>query len=122
MFYCPHVFDEWKYLGPMLARLCVIVGSGTQLCVVTFVTLVIAMFGMLSPASRGSLLTAWIVIFMLVGYVDVEGWKLCTDESRVALFILLQFVPCLNAACLVAITPDGLAEPLGSGLGNRLVF
>lgn len=45
------------------------VGSGIQLFCVTFIVIVFAMLGMLSPASRGALMTAGIFLFMFMGLV-----------------------------------------------------
>ncbi|CAB4011926.1 transmembrane 9 superfamily member 4-like, partial [Paramuricea clavata] len=43
------------------------VGSGVQLFAMVLITLVVAMFGMLSPASRGSLLSAVVFLFVFMG-------------------------------------------------------
>ena len=45
-----------------------LVGAGVQLFGMAMITIVIAMLGMLSPASRGALLTASFVFFILMGY------------------------------------------------------
>lgn len=49
--------------------LAALVGTGVQILCVSFVVIVLAMFGMLSPASRGSLMTAGIFIFMFMGLI-----------------------------------------------------
>lgn len=46
-----------------------LVGSGIQLFCVTFIVIVFAMLGMLSPASRGALMTAGIFLFMFMGLI-----------------------------------------------------
>lgn len=49
--------------------LCVLVGSGAQILVMSAVTLVFALVGFLSPANRGGLLTAMLVLWMLASTV-----------------------------------------------------
>lgn len=53
--------------SPTHARLCVLYGTGVQLFGMAASSIVFAMFGMLSPASRGSLLTAAILLFVFFG-------------------------------------------------------
>jgi len=45
----------------------VLIGSGVQILSMTILTLVFALFGFLSPANRGGLMTALIVLFVLMG-------------------------------------------------------
>ena len=45
----------------------VFVGTGTQLCMMFLATLVFALFGLLSPANRGSLVTAFILLYVGMG-------------------------------------------------------
>lgn len=51
--------------APMLFA--VMVGTGVQLGLMTLATLSFALIGLLSPANRGSLLTAFILIFVFMG-------------------------------------------------------
>jgi len=67
----------WKLLtgdvfrAPMMGRnLCVQFGSGVQVLCVTFVTLLLATLGFLSPAARGALLTATIVLYVLLAFIS----------------------------------------------------
>lgn len=53
---------------PML--FCTGVGSGVQILITTFATLLFAVGGLLSPARRGSLLTCILVVYMLCGVVS----------------------------------------------------
>jgi transmembrane 9 superfamily protein 2/4 len=53
---------------PTLLVACI--GSGIQLFSMMIIVLVFAMFGMLSPASRGALMTASIVLFMFMGLIS----------------------------------------------------
>ncbi|KAL7640463.1 UNVERIFIED_CONTAM: hypothetical protein RMT77_008738 [Armadillidium vulgare] len=46
-----------------------IVGSGVQIFCMALVTIVLAMFGMLSPASRGALMTAGIFLYVFMGLI-----------------------------------------------------
>jgi len=50
---------------PMLFS--VFVGSGVQLCCMGIATLSFALLGLLSPANRGSLITAFILLFVFMG-------------------------------------------------------
>lgn len=45
------------------------VGSGVQIFCMALVTIVLAMFGMLSPASRGALMTAGILLYVFMGLI-----------------------------------------------------
>jgi transmembrane 9 superfamily member 2/4 len=45
----------------------VCVGTGAQLIIVAFVTMVFALLGFLSPANRGGLMTASLMTFALAG-------------------------------------------------------
>ena len=47
----------------------VLVGSGVQVFAMTLVTLVFALLGFLSPANRGGLMTAVVVLFLLMALV-----------------------------------------------------
>jgi transmembrane 9 superfamily member 2/4 len=64
--------------APMLLAVCV--GSGVQVFAMTLITLVFAVLGFLSPSSRGALLTAMVVLFMLMGvfagYYAARAYKI----------------------------------------------
>lgn len=47
--------------------LCMSTGTGIQLYCMLFVTILFAMFGMLSPANRGSLMTTAVFLYMFAG-------------------------------------------------------
>jgi transmembrane 9 superfamily member 2/4 len=49
--------------------LAVLTGNGVQLLCMSVVTLVLALFGFLSPASRGALMTVTLVFYVLLGFV-----------------------------------------------------
>ncbi|XP_046839485.1 transmembrane 9 superfamily member 4-like [Xenia sp. Carnegie-2017] len=61
------------------------VGSGVQLFAMALITLVVAMFGMLSPASRGSLLSAVVFLFvfmgMFAGYFSARLYKTLNGQK-----------------------------------------
>lgn len=46
-----------------------LVGSGVQIFCMALITIILAMFGMLSPASRGALMTAGILLYVFMGLV-----------------------------------------------------
>ncbi len=80
---------------PML--LSVLVGSGVQVIMMTFVLLIFAVLGFLSPSNRGGLITALVVVFVSMGmfagyfstrlYKSFKGqyWKKNTIMTAVAL-------------------------------------
>ena len=51
----------------ILLMFSVFVGSGVQLCCMGVATLTFALLGLLSPANRGSLITAFILLFVFMG-------------------------------------------------------
>lgn len=69
---------------------CVFIGSGVQLAITAFFTIIFAAVGFLSPARRGSLMTMTLVFYMLCGvfggytasrmYKSFRGrhWQMCT--------------------------------------------
>jgi transmembrane 9 superfamily protein 2/4 len=60
--------------------LSVFVGNGVQVLTMTGLTLLVALLGFLSPANRGALLTAILVLYALMGiqagYVSARLYKL----------------------------------------------
>jgi len=64
---------------PHAAWLSVLLGTGAQLFAMCFILLVFACFGFLSPANRGALGTALLVVFVLLGvlagYVGTRAYK-----------------------------------------------
>ncbi|KAG7170764.1 transmembrane 9 superfamily member 4-like [Homarus americanus] len=46
-----------------------LVGSGVQIFCMALITIILAMFGMLSPASRGALMTAGILLYVFMGLI-----------------------------------------------------
>lgn len=93
----------WKLVHGDLFRppkasifLSVCVGLGAQIGVVFFVTVVIACFGLLSPANRGALATCVLVLFPCLasvgGYVSARIYKLVGGENWKANAILTSFL------------------------------
>lgn len=72
--------------------LSVLVGSGVQVAAMTIITLVFAVLGLLSPANRGALMTAVVVLFLLMGlfagYFSARTYKMFkgTDWKKNTLF------------------------------------
>ena len=58
--------------------LAIVIGAGTQLLAVTFVVMVFAVAGFLSPANRGGLMTAALTLFALAGFANgYASGRLC---------------------------------------------
>jgi len=49
--------------------LSVLVGTGVQVFSMALITMIFAVLGFLSPANRGGLMTAMVVLFVVMGYV-----------------------------------------------------
>jgi transmembrane 9 superfamily protein 2/4 len=68
---------------PML--LSVLVGSGVQILGMTMITLVFAVLGFLSPANRGGLMTAMVVLFVVMGvfagYFSTRTYKMFKGQA-----------------------------------------
>jgi len=101
-----------------------LVGSGVHLLVMTFATLIFALLGFLSPANRGSLVTAFVLLFVFLssfaGYTSSRIYKMFrgTDFKRNTLMtaflfpgIVFSIFLALNAA--VAARGSTLALPVG---------
>eukprot|EP01136_Pigoraptor_vietnamica_P040472 Opistho-1_new@12423 len=75
------VFRPPNYSTPLTAC----VGTGIQLLGMLIVTLMFALLGMLSPASRGSLLTMSLVLFVFMGvfagYFSARLYKTCKGQN-----------------------------------------
>ncbi|KAH0630812.1 hypothetical protein JD844_004056 [Phrynosoma platyrhinos] len=63
--------------------LSVFLGQGTQIFIMTFITLFLACLGFLSPANRGALMTCAVVLWVLLGtpagYVSARMYKTATQ-------------------------------------------
>lgn len=78
---------------PML--FCVLTGTGTQLCLTILFAIILSAIGFTSPARRGSLVNAFLILYMLLGvvagyvssrlYKAFRGrqWQLCTVITAV---------------------------------------
>lgn len=79
--------------NPML--LSVLIGSGVQVFGMTVVTMIFAVLGFLSPANRGGLMTAGIVLFVVMGlfagYFSTRNYKLFKGTSFKKNTILTAF-------------------------------
>ncbi|XP_040440096.1 transmembrane 9 superfamily member 2 [Falco naumanni] len=76
--------------------LSVFVGSGTQILIMTFVTLFFACLGFLSPANRGALMTCAVVLWVLLGtpagYVAARFYKSFGGEKWKTNVLLTSFL------------------------------
>eukprot|EP01100_Stratorugosa_tubuloviscum_P000651 TRINITY_DN1143_c0_g2_i1.p1 TRINITY_DN1143_c0_g2~~TRINITY_DN1143_c0_g2_i1.p1 ORF type:complete len:630 (-),score=245.86 TRINITY_DN1143_c0_g2_i1:107-1996(-) len=91
--------------------LSVLIGTGVQVLVMTLITMIFAVLGFLSPANRGGLMTAMVVLFVLMGspagyfsarlYNEFKGksWKRNTILTSIlfpgfvfVVFFILNFV------------------------------
>lgn len=85
--------------------LIVIVASGVQIAGMTLATLIISFYGVLSPANRGGLIFALILMFVLLAFVAgyVAAW-MCVEFSQKSwkvVFGVASFIPGLCFATLV---------------------
>ncbi|XP_022107557.1 transmembrane 9 superfamily member 2-like isoform X2 [Acanthaster planci] len=76
--------------------LSVLLGSGSQIFCMTFITLVFACLGFLSPANRGSLMTCVIVLFVSLGtpagYISARMYKTFGGEKWKSNLLLTCFL------------------------------
>jgi transmembrane 9 superfamily member 2/4 len=78
---------------PFRMLLSVLIGSGVQVFSMGIITLVFALLGFLSPANRGGLMTAVVVLFLLMslfsGYFSARMYKLFkgTEWKQNAIFV-----------------------------------
>jgi len=74
----------------------VLVGTGVQVLSMTVVTMVFAVLGFLSPANRGSLLTALLVFFVLMGifagYFSARTYKMCKGQAWKKCTLMVAFM------------------------------
>ncbi|KAI3443636.1 hypothetical protein Pfo_000301 [Paulownia fortunei] len=77
--------------------LCVYVGTGVQVFGMTFVTMIFAMLGFLSPSNRGGLMTVmvflWVFMGLLAGYSSGYLYKILkgTDWKKISLKTAFMF-------------------------------
>jgi transmembrane 9 superfamily member 2/4 len=93
--------------NPLL--LSVLVGSGVQIISMSVITLIFALLGFLSPANRGGLMTAMVVLYVLMGYVVEMCSVCCTVPHSLAhtLFLSLSLSrsPCIQYLCWLLLCP-----------------
>ena len=71
---------------PML--LAVLVGTGVQTFAMAVITMIFAVLGFLSPANRGGLLTAMVVLFVFMGYaIFVVGRFILQSSALLTLLV-----------------------------------
>ncbi|KAA0709374.1 Transmembrane 9 superfamily member 2 [Triplophysa tibetana] len=80
-------------LGMLLS---VFLGQGTQIFIMTFITLFLACLGFLSPANRGALMTCAVVLWVLLGtpagYVSARLYKTFGGENWKTNVLLTAFL------------------------------
>ena len=98
--------------SPMLFS--VIIGTGMQLGAMTCATLTFALFGLLSPANRGAIVTAFLIIFVLMGalagYVSSIFYK------------MFKGIQWMHNTVLTAMLFPGICAFLFSGINVVLWF
>lgn len=83
------------------------VGSGVQIFFMVLITLVFAMLGMLSPASRGSLMTAIIFLYVFMGvfagYFAARLYKTCKGQNwkKSAVLTAALYPGVVSAVCFI---------------------
>ncbi|EME32166.1 endomembrane protein-like protein [Galdieria sulphuraria] len=98
----------WKLLHgdvfrppPYSSVLCILVGNGAQVLVIAIITLLFALFGFLSPANRGALLSCmvalWVLTSAVAGYSSARLYKSLGGifVKRVVLGTALIFPGCV---------------------------
>eukprot|EP01126_Amoeba_proteus_P038065 TRINITY_DN3954_c0_g1_i6.p1 TRINITY_DN3954_c0_g1~~TRINITY_DN3954_c0_g1_i6.p1 ORF type:complete len:489 (+),score=59.27 TRINITY_DN3954_c0_g1_i6:534-2000(+) len=92
----------WKILYGEVSRppvnptlLCVLVGSGTQVVCMVFITMVFSVLGFLSPANQGSFMTAMLVLYVWMGvaagYSSSRLYQVLEGERTVRNTLLTAF-------------------------------
>lgn len=103
----------------------ILIGSGVQLFIMSIVTMVFLLFGLLSPSNRGSLATVMFLLYLLFGFIgsfissylykffNGDNWKLnmiltplVVPGSLFFIFIFLNFF-------LISVSSSG-AVPIGT--------
>jgi len=125
---------------PML--LSVFVGTGVQVVTMTLMTMIFAVLGFLSPANRGSLMTAFVVLFVLAGttagytsarlckLMKYQNWKRCTLMTALLLPGIVFGIFLVLNACLASVDSSGTVPfttllslmALWFGISTPLVF
>lgn len=136
-------FDEdfgWKtvhadvFRAPQgLTLLSVAIGSGSQILAMLAVTIVIALLGVLSPSSRGSLTTLGLLCYlsfsMIAGFVSIMNYRsFGGEEVKRTIFLTAVLIPMWIFGILVTlnfilvITQSSAAVPFGTLLILALMW
>ena len=75
------------------ALLCTYVGTGTQLICMAVVTMVFAVLGFLSPANRGGLMTAVLLLFVFMGVFAGYSAARLYKSFKVRIWLPIQSLP-----------------------------
>ncbi|XP_022883608.1 transmembrane 9 superfamily member 7-like [Olea europaea var. sylvestris] len=105
---CPHLLGSLKHTHTHTSGLlCVYVGTGVQILVMTLVTMMFALLGFLSPSNRGGLMTAmvllWVFMGLFAGYSSARLYKMFkgTEWKRNTLKTAFMFPGILFAVFFV---------------------
>lgn len=116
-----------------LRLFCAVIGTGIQVFFMAFITIFIAMLGMLSPSSRGALMTAAIMLFVFMGliagyfsarlYKTMKGkeWKR-TALLTATLFPGVVFGTCFFLNFFIWDKESSGAVPFGTMVGLLLLW
>lgn len=89
---------------PNVMLLSVFLGSGTQIFFMSFITLLFACFGFLSPANRGGLMTCAMVLFVCLGtpagFMSAVVYKAC-GGTKWKLNVMLTALVCPGAVFFI---------------------
>jgi len=127
---------------PQAILLCAMLGTGMQLLVMASISILCAMLGFLSPANRGGLLTATLLLFVLMGvpagyyaahtYKGLKGteWKtttvltatLCPGVVALVFFILNFFIWGQQSSGAIPFTTMFVLLLMWFGISVPLVF
>ena len=77
----------------------ILIGTGIQLFAVSFVIIVFAMLGMLSPSYRGALVTSSLFLYVFMGFEILKYiFKRLIVKHVKNLFIFEDYLPVITAA------------------------
>jgi transmembrane 9 superfamily protein 2/4 len=134
--------DVFRTPPQAVSALCIAVGTGLQITVVLFLTILTAISGILPPMGKGQLVTAVLVLYVMSGsvagytsarlfkYFELTGWKIHTILTATAFPGLIMFLFLLLDICLawagassaVSIWTILLLFVLWVGVASPLIF
>lgn len=112
--------------SPML--LSVLAGTGLQILLMTVVTMVCALFGLMSPAQRGSLLTTVMLLYVFMGsvsgYASARVYKLCggkdwKQNTLLTAALYPSIIGTMFVVCNIVVASEG--SSMGMSLNTMLL-